>query len=113
MIKPLAEFRCIPCRGDTPALSFDEIEYLLPEVPEWQLIEVEGIPRLERVFLFKDFAEALKFSNSVGAIAEAEDHHPRIIIEWGRVAVEWWTYAINGLHKNDFIMAAKIDMLEF
>ncbi|MBT3322405.1 MAG: 4a-hydroxytetrahydrobiopterin dehydratase [Anaerolineae bacterium] len=113
MIRPLIEFRCIPCRGDTPALSLDEIAQFLPQIPEWQLVEVEKVPRLERVFLFKNFADALRFANQVGEIAEAEDHHPLIMVEWGRVAVQWWTYAIGGLHKNDFIMAAKTDALDF
>ena len=107
----LAKFKCVACRGGTPHLSVGEIANLLPEIPAWQLIEVEGIPHLERVFLFKNFSDALVFSNRVGAIAEAEDHHPLIMTEWGRVAVQWWTYAIGGLHKNDFIMAAKTDAL--
>ena len=111
MMKTLTEFKCIPCRGDTPSLATDEIANLLLEVPEWQPVEIEGIPCLERVFLFKNFAEALAFTNRVADIAEAEDHHPLIITEWGRVTVQWWTYAIGGLHKNDFIMAAKTDTL--
>ncbi len=69
----------------------------------------EGIERLERVFKFRNFAEALAFSNKVGEIAEEEDHHPAILTEWGRVTVTWWTHKIKGLHRNDFIMAAKTD----
>ena len=108
-MKELVEFKCLPCRGDTPTLPADEIAKLLPEIPKWKLIEIEGIQRLERKFSFKNFADALAFSNRIGAIAEAEDHHPLIITEWGNVSVQWWTYAIGGLHKNDFIMAAKTD----
>ncbi len=111
MIKTLAEFKCVACRGGTPPLISVEIEKLLPRIPEWQLRKVEGVPRLECVFLFKDFHDALVFTNSVGAIAEIEDHHPRIISEWGSVTIQWWTYAIDGLHLNDFIMATKTDEL--
>ncbi|MCP4142647.1 MAG: 4a-hydroxytetrahydrobiopterin dehydratase [Chloroflexi bacterium] len=110
-MKDLTEFKCVACRGDTPPLTFFEIVALLPKVPEWQLIEIDGGPRLERVFLFKNFADALTFTNRVAVIAETEDHHPHIATEWGRVTVQWWTYAIDGLHKNDFIMAAKTDLL--
>ena len=75
------------------------------------MIEVDGIPCLERVFKFKNFAEALEFTNQVGAIAEEEDHHPKLVTEWGKVSVQWWTHKIKGLHKNDYIMAAKTDLL--
>ena len=94
-----------------PPLSFVEIADLLPEIPEWQLIDVDGVSRLERVFLFENFSAALTFTNRIAEIAEVEDHHPRIVTEWGRVTVQWWTYAIEGLHKNDFIMAAKTSLL--
>ena len=66
---------------------------------------------MERVFAVKDFVEALRFTNRVGALAEAEGHHPAILTEWGRVTVTLWTHKIHGLHRNDFIMAAKIDAL--
>jgi 4a-hydroxytetrahydrobiopterin dehydratase len=74
-------------------------------------VEKDGIKRLERSFLFDDFAQALAFTNKVGQIAEEEGHHPDILTEWGRVTVSWWTHKIGGLHKNDFIMAAKTDNL--
>lgn len=67
------------------------------------------MPRIERVFFFADFASALAFTNRVGAMADAEDHHPALTTEWGRVTVAWWTHAIGGLHRNDFVMAAKTD----
>jgi 4a-hydroxytetrahydrobiopterin dehydratase len=110
-MKPLVEMKCEACRGDAPPLSEDEIAALSPQVPEWTIVEREGIKRLERTFRFKDFAEALAFTNKVGALAEAEDHHPAILTEWGRVTVTWWTHKIRGLHLNDFIMAAKTDRL--
>ena len=75
------------------------------------MLEREGIPRLERVFRFGNFAEALRFSNRVGDLAEEEGHHPAILTEWGRVTVTLWTHKIRGLHRNDFVMAAKVDEL--
>ena len=75
------------------------------------MIERDGIRRLERVFRLKDFAQALEFTNKVGALAEAEGHHPALLTQWGSVTVTWWTHKIRGLHRNDFIMAAKTDRL--
>lgn len=105
----LREMKCVACRGGEPKLTESEILELQPQVAEWQVKEVNGMKRLERVFKFKNFAQALEFTNKIGAIAEQEDHHPLIITEYGRVTVDWWTHAIGGLHKNDFIMAAKSD----
>lgn len=107
----LAASRCVACRAGEPTLSEEEIYTLQPQVPEWQVREVDGVKRLERTFRFKNFAQALEFTNKVGAIAEEEDHHPMIITEYGRVTVAWWTHKIGGLHKNDFVMAAKTDTL--
>jgi 4a-hydroxytetrahydrobiopterin dehydratase len=74
-------------------------------------VEHKGIKRLERTFKFKDFAQALAFTNKVGELAESEGHHPAILTEWGKVTVAWWTHKIKGLHQNDFAMAAKTDRL--
>ena len=107
----LREFKCVPCRGGEPPLSAGEIENFHPEVADWQVVERDGIQMLERVFKFKNFEQALAFTNRVGELAEAEDHHPAILTEWGRVTVTWWTHKIKGLHRNDFIMAAKTDSI--
>jgi 4a-hydroxytetrahydrobiopterin dehydratase len=107
----LASEKCVACRRDAPRVTDDEIAELQPEVPEWELIEVDGIPRLRRVFTFDDFAQALDFTRRVGEIAEKEGHHPAIVTEWGRTTVTWWTHKIKGLHRNDFVMAAKTDAL--
>jgi 4a-hydroxytetrahydrobiopterin dehydratase len=101
--------QCVPCRGGVPPLTTDEIEALKPQVPDWQVVEREGISRLERSYPFKDFSRALAFTNRVGELAEDEDHHPAILTEWGKVTLTWWTHKIKGLHANDFIMAAKSD----
>jgi 4a-hydroxytetrahydrobiopterin dehydratase len=107
----LTQMKCVPCRGDEPTVTDEEIEALHPQVPDWQIVETDHIKRLQRVFKFKNFAEALEFTNKVGALAEAEDHHPALLTEWGKVTVTWWTHKIKGLHRNDFIMAAKTDEL--
>ena len=107
----LYKLKCVTPHAGTPTLTDSEIYLLQPQIPDWQIKEVNREKRLERVFKFKNFAQALEFTNKVGAIAEAEDHHPMIITEYGRVTVDWWTHKIGGLHKNDFIMAAKTDQL--
>ena len=105
----LSQLKCVACRGGDPALTDVEITALLPRVNGWVLKDVDGIKRLERVFKQKNFTAGLEFTNRIGKIAESEDHHPLIILEWGRVTVQWWTHVVKGLHKNDFIMAAKTD----
>lgn len=107
----LTRERCEACRRDAPRVTEAEIAELKPQIPEWELVEREGISRLERVFKFLDFAQALAFTQRVGALAEEEGHHPALLTEWGRVTVTWWTHKIRGLHRNDFIMAAKTDRL--
>ena len=107
----LSAERCVACRRDSPRVTEAEIAELRREVPDWQLLERDSIARLERVFHFPNFADALAFTNRVGALAEEEAHHPALLTEWGRVTVTWWTHKIRGLHRNDFIMAAKTDAL--
>ena len=107
----LAELKCVACRGGEPTLTPEQVSALQPQVPDWRVREVDGVPRLERTFKFKDFIEAMAFTNKVGLIAEKQDHHPLIVTEYGRVTVAWWTHKIKGLHQNDFIMAARTDLL--
>ena len=107
----LAAWKCIACRAGEPTLTDAEIEGLLLHVNGWDVKEVNGMKRLDKVFNLKNFSQALEFTNKIGAIAEEEGHHPLIITEYGRVTVDWWTHKIGGLHKNDFIMAAKTDEL--
>ena len=94
-----------------PLATQAEIDEFMPQLPEWELIEVDGINRLTRTYKFNNFEEALAFTNRVGAVAEEESHHPAILTEWGKVTVTWWSKKIKGLHINDFIMAAKTDRL--
>ena len=105
----LARTRCAPCRGGEPTLGDAEIKGLLPRVPGWTLVEREGVRRLEREFDFRDFASALAFTDVVGERAEEAGHHPALLTEWGKVTVTWWTHVIGGLHRNDFVMAARTD----
>jgi 4a-hydroxytetrahydrobiopterin dehydratase len=107
----LADESCVACRPGTPPVADGDLATLLREVPEWRIRPRDGVACLERVFPFPDFARALAFTNAVGALAEAAGHHPALTTEWGRVTVAWWTHAISGLHRNDFVMAAKTDSL--
>ena len=105
----LAQERCVACRRDSPRVTEDERAELSTHIPEWELIERDDILRLERVYKLPDFKTALAFTNRVGEIAEAEGHHPALLTEWGKVTVTWWSHSIKGLHRNDFIMAARTD----
>jgi 4a-hydroxytetrahydrobiopterin dehydratase len=111
MSEALTAESCVACRRDAPTVSDSEIAELVPQIPDWELVEVDGIKRLQRVFRFDDFAQALDFTRTIGALAETEGHHPALLTEWGRTTVSWWTHKIKGLHRNDFIMAAKTDAL--
>jgi 4a-hydroxytetrahydrobiopterin dehydratase len=102
---------CEECRNGGSRLSAGEIAELLPEIPGWESASEDGVPHLVRTFTFPDFRRALDFTLSIGELAEREDHHPRLVTEWGRVRVEWWTHSIGGLHRNDFIMAARTSSL--
>ena len=110
-MEKLVELRCVPTRKGDPAAGEEEIAAYHGQVSDWQIVERSGVKQLERVFKFENFVQALAFTNRVGDLAEEEDHHPAIQTEWGRVTVTWWTHAVEGLHKNDFIAAAKTDRL--
>ena len=100
---------CEACRVGAPPASEAEIAEYSRQIPEWEIVDREGIPALERVFRFRDFVAALEFTNRVGELAEEQGHHPALLTEWGRVTVTWWTHKIRNLHVNDFVMAAKTD----
>ena len=102
---------CEACRTGAPKVSDGEFAELKPQIPEWSAINRDDIIMLERAFKFKGYKKAVAFTNKVADLANAEGHHPEILLEWGKVTVTWWTHAINGLHKNDFICAAKTDAL--
>jgi len=110
-MEPLSNERCVACHPNSTRVTAYEIVQLKPQVPDWNLIEKNGVPQIERTYEFPDFKSAIAFTNSVGEVAETEGHHPALLTEWGKVTVTWWTHAISGLHRNDFIMAAKTDAI--
>jgi 4a-hydroxytetrahydrobiopterin dehydratase len=105
----LKQENCEACRADAPQISDEDLKALMPQIPDWSVIVVDGIMQLSREFSFPDFEQAMAFSNRVGDVAEAENHHPAILTEWGKVTVTWWSHKIRGLHKNDLVMAARTD----
>ncbi len=105
----LAQSQCEPCSGNAMPLSHEACQAHLKALPEWQIIEHDGIMKLSRQFTFRNFADALAFSQRVGDVAEQAGHHPVLITEWGKTTVTWWSHEINGLHLNDFILAARTD----
>ncbi|MCW8886044.1 MAG: 4a-hydroxytetrahydrobiopterin dehydratase [Motiliproteus sp.] len=105
----LSNQACEACRADAPRVEEPQRSELMKSIPQWQLSEMETIPQLQRVFTFKNFRQALAFTNQVGEMAEQQGHHPALTTEWGKVTVSWWTHKIRGLHQNDFICAAKTD----
>lgn len=102
---------CEACRADAPKVSDAELAELIRQIPQWQPVVDDGVLQLKREFLFRNFVEALAFTNRVGALAEEAGHHPALLTEWGKVTVRWWTHKIKGLHRNDFILAARTDEL--
>lgn len=107
----LAKQDCEACRIDAPRVSEQEQAQLIKQIPEWKVVHEQGVPKLERDFSFQDFQQAVDFANRVAELAEQENHHPEIVISWGKTRVIWWTHKIDGLHQNDFIMAARCDGL--
>ncbi|MBZ0297307.1 MAG: 4a-hydroxytetrahydrobiopterin dehydratase [Anaerolineae bacterium] len=101
--------KCEPVNSQSRPLSKAEIDEMKQQASEWQVVDVNGVPHLKREFTFENFAQALLFTQKVGELAEEQDHHPQLVTEWGRVDVEWWTHSVKGLHKNDFVMALKVD----
>lgn len=108
-MESLARMKCEACHKGSPTVTPEEVGQLYPQIPDWMIVERDGVQRLERVFQLKNFADALTLANKIGVVSEEEGHHPVLIVEWGRLTVTWWTHAISGLHRNDFIMAAKTD----
>ena len=107
----LSQKSCSACHPDAPTVTDVEIERMMPDLPDWDIVEQDNIRRLRKDYKFKNFARALEFTNAVGDIAESEGHHPLLTTEWGKVTVMWWTHKIKGLHVNDFVMAAKTERL--
>jgi 4a-hydroxytetrahydrobiopterin dehydratase len=107
----LAQQTCEACRADSPQVTDEETSEYLKQTPGWVVVREDGINKLSKTYSFKDWNQAIAFTNQLGNLAEEHGHHPAITTEWGRVTVKWWTHKIRGLHKNDFIMAAKSEEL--
>ena len=106
----LVQEKCVACRRDAPRVTEAEIAELHPIVGDWDLIDVDGVNRLRRSFRFRNFQQAMDFSiDHWEPSPKKKGHHPKLVTEWGRVTIDWWTHKIRGLHRNDFIMAAKTD----
>jgi 4a-hydroxytetrahydrobiopterin dehydratase len=105
----LSEKHCVPCRGGVSPLQGEELERLERQLPGWQVV---GGHHLLKSFTFPDFRTALDFVDKAGAIAEEQGHHPDLLLSWGKVEVKTWTHKIDGLTESDFILAAKIDLLQ-
>lgn len=105
----LAAGQIVLCKRDTPPLAGAGLAALLAAVPQWRVVQEQDIPQLQRTYVFRNFVEALRFTNIVGDLAEQANHHPALQLEWGIVKVSWWTHTIKGLHRNDFILAARCD----
>ena len=111
MTESLTQLRCEACHADAPKVSDEELASLIIEIPSWAPIIRNSIMMLERTYDFTDYSSAVDFTNLVAELAETEDHHPALLLEWGKVTVTWWSHKIKGLHKNDFIAAAKTDQI--
>ena len=106
----LASNTCEACRIDAPLVSDNEASLLIKEIKGWDVID-DGVKKLKKEFSFSNYSDSVDFLNKVADMAEQEDHHPQIILEWGKVTVIWWSHKIKGLHKNDFICAAKTNKI--
>jgi 4a-hydroxytetrahydrobiopterin dehydratase len=109
MEPPLAERRCMPCEGGTPPLTDEQQVPLLAQLVGWQVEEADGHQQLVKTFRFRDFVSAVEFVNRITPVAEAEGHHPDLLVTWGQVRVQLSTHVAGGLTENDFVLAAKID----
>ena len=101
---------CEACKIDAPRLTDTEITNLISEINDWDLIK-EPVKQIKKIFSFPDYQSGVNFLNAVATMADQEDHHPELVLEWGKVTVIWWSHKIKGLHKNDFICASKTDNL--
>lgn len=94
---------------DTPSLTEQQAAALLEQIPDWEITTRNGVKQLQRSYSFKNFVDAMAFANRITELAEQENHHPSIQVEWGKATVTWWTHTLKGLHQNDFVMAARSD----
>ncbi|PSV26476.1 MULTISPECIES: 4a-hydroxytetrahydrobiopterin dehydratase [unclassified Photobacterium] len=107
----LDKLKCEACHSGSPKLSDDILAEYMATLPEWQIINPNGVNRITRTFKFSNYKQAWEFSNKVSQLAEEEFHHPTLVLEWGKVTVTWWTHDIKGIHLNDVICAKNTEKL--
>jgi 4a-hydroxytetrahydrobiopterin dehydratase len=107
---PLVQRNCVH-RDQSEGLTPEQVTTYNAELPDWKIVQVKTVDRIRRSFKFKNFSQAIEFTNLVGEISEEQDHHPVIVLEWANARISWWTHTVKGLSENDFIMAAKTDAL--
>lgn len=110
-MEELHKRRCEACKMGAPVVTEEQANELIVNIPSWKRLFHDGVDKLTREFYFVEFKDAFDFTYKIASLAEREQHHPTIITEWGKVTIYWWTHKINGLHVNDFIMAAKTDLI--
>lgn len=109
MNEPLNKMNCEPCRIGGQPITDAEVRELIIKVPAWRRETRKGVKRLMREFSFIGFDEAFEFAGRIADLAREQDHHPTMLVEYGKVTIRWWTHKVRGLHRNDFIMASKTD----
>ena len=102
---------CTACHPDAPKATDQEINQFLSSYNDWELTKPDNVSQLRRIYKFSDYEKAVDFTNKIAELSEKEGHHPSILLEWGKVTVNWWTHKILGLHENDFIMSAKTEKI--
>lgn len=107
----LSTAHCIKVTFGSPSLEETEIDQFMSDLLGWDKRILDGELSVEKKYKFKDFRQAMAFANQIARLADEEDHHPALLIEWGKVTVNWWTHASKGFTRNDFIMAAKTELL--
>ncbi len=107
----LAQQNCVACDNSAEPVTEVAVKQLLAELPGWQLESSAGVNKVVKAYVVKDFSTAAALAQAIAKLADQHDHHPALIVAWGSLTVQWWTHSINGLHTNDFIMAAKTDAL--
>jgi 4a-hydroxytetrahydrobiopterin dehydratase len=109
-LSDLTDKKCEACTIDAPLVNSVDYPELLKDLEDWS-IEEESINKLVKTYNFAHYADSVSFTNKIADLAETEDHHPKIVLQWGSVKLEWWSHKIKGLHLNDFICAAKSDKI--
>lgn len=107
----MSKVECDACQFDADKLDSSQIQQKLKQLPDWEWIQPDQIDQLSRTFSTRDFVSAMALAQKIETLAESVNHHPQLIIEYGRLTVRWWSHKIKGLHAMDFDMAQKTEKL--